>query len=308
VSAERKTLDLAARQHGVVTTGQALASGMTERMVEGRLRSRRWRSPERALYIVQGSPDTREQRLIIALLGTSPHAVLSHTTAGAMFGLVPHPETVHGTIPHGDHLEAAGRVVHQARDLDQTTLGAWRVTTPNRTLLDVAAMLPPGKLEGVLDEALMRRLANLERLLAYIEGKPNKGVRVLRRLLIDRRDGVPQEEMEREFKRLVRRFKLPKPKLQHPFADIRRIDAAYPDLKIAIELDGWRYHGSLTAFRADRPRQSILELEGWMVLRFTWDALKYRAAEVAATIATALERRAKVLALPTRACRSRGSG
>jgi very-short-patch-repair endonuclease len=48
-----------------------------------------------------------------------------------------------------------------------------------------------------------------------------------------------------------------------------RIDLAYPDVKLAIELDGWEFHGGRTAFDADRARANDLVLAGWTVVRFT---------------------------------------
>jgi very-short-patch-repair endonuclease len=297
------------RQHGAILRSQALRLGLTDAAIRTELERGRWLPVERGLYVVAASPDTRERQLIVALLGAGESAVLSHQTAGAMYTLFTHASVVDVSVEHGTHhAPGPGRVVHQARAVERTKVGTFPVTTPRRTLLDLAAVVTPAKLEPMLDEALMRNLVALEPLLRYLDGKTQRGVNVLRRLLVDRRDGVPQEEMEREFKRLVRRFKLPTPKLQHPFGENKRIDAAYPQHKIAIELDSWRHHGSLLAFRADRPRQNVLELDGWMVLRFTWDAIKYRPGEVAETLVTALGRRATTRARPTRASRSRGSG
>jgi very-short-patch-repair endonuclease len=48
-----------------------------------------------------------------------------------------------------------------------------------------------------------------------------------------------------------------------------KIDLAYPDLLIAIELDGWDSHRTRSAFDSDRERANALVLAGWVVLRFT---------------------------------------
>jgi very-short-patch-repair endonuclease len=45
---------------------------------------------------------------------------------------------------------------------------------------------------------------------------------------------------------------------------------AYPELRIAIEADGFAVHGTRPAFEDDRARQNRLMLAGWQVLRFTW--------------------------------------
>jgi very-short-patch-repair endonuclease len=65
---------------------------------------------------------------------------------------------------------------------------------------------------------------------------------------------------------------LPEPVLQHPVSvgNCRyRIDLAYPEFKIAIEIDGWEYHSSRSAFDDDRSRANDLVVAGWQVLRFT---------------------------------------
>jgi len=49
----------------------------------------------------------------------------------------------------------------------------------------------------------------------------------------------------------------------------RHIDLAYPDLKIAIEFDGWDRHQMRRKFDDDRARSGDLQLAGWMVLQFT---------------------------------------
>jgi len=232
---------LAARQHGAILRSQVLRLRMSEGAVKARVRSGRGIAREPGLFVVAGSPDTFEQRLFLAFLGAGSGAVLSHVTAATLYGLVADKARPHVTVPKGNHhVSGPLRIVHQARRLsrrDVAKIGDFPVTTPNRTLLDLACVLPVRKLEAVLDDALMRKLITVDGLLRYVDGRNNRGVKLLRRVLFDRRDGVPQEEMEREFSRLVRRFKLPKPKLQHRFGRNKRIDAAYPDRKIAIELD-----------------------------------------------------------------------
>ncbi len=51
---------------------------------------------------------------------------------------------------------------------------------------------------------------------------------------------------------------------------IARVDFAYPDQRLAIEVDGFAAHSTVDAFRRDRSRQNALVTAGWTVLRFTW--------------------------------------
>jgi very-short-patch-repair endonuclease len=71
---------------------------------------------------------------------------------------------------------------------------------------------------------------------------------------------------------------------------IARIDAAYPERRIAIEVDGFEAHSSPDAFQRDRTRQNRLVALGWTVLRFTWADVVQRPTMVAQTIREAINR------------------
>jgi very-short-patch-repair endonuclease len=64
----------------------------------------------------------------------------------------------------------------------------------------------------------------------------------------------------------------------------RRIDFAYPDRKLAIEVDGYEFHSSKPQFETDRLRSNELTFAGWHVLRFSWDQVIHRPNYVVATI------------------------
>ena len=51
---------------------------------------------------------------------------------------------------------------------------------------------------------------------------------------------------------------------------VGRVDFAYPELKLAIEVDGFEPHTALDVFRKDRARQNDLVSSGWTVLRYVW--------------------------------------
>jgi very-short-patch-repair endonuclease len=145
-------------------------------------------------------------------------------------------------------------------------------------------------LESALDTAIKLRLVSLEHISRYIErnGPANrKGVARLRRLLRDRTEGVPESELERRFLRVIRKARLPMPARQHRIGS-RRIDFAYVEKRIAIELDGLADHRTKRIFEDDRRRQNDLVLDGWVVLRFTWDDVTKRSDDVIATIRRAI--------------------
>jgi very-short-patch-repair endonuclease len=55
----------------------------------------------------------------------------------------------------------------------------------------------------------------------------------------------------------------------HPIGGYK-VDVAFPQQKVAIEVDGWAFHCDPEAFAIDRKRQNAIALLGWQVLRFTW--------------------------------------
>jgi very-short-patch-repair endonuclease len=103
--------------------------------------------------------------------------------------------------------------------------------------------------------------------------------------------------LEARFGRLAIRFGLPKLTLQHEVWHegrfVARPDAAYPPLKLAIEIDGFAHHSSPDAFQSDRTRQNRLVALGWTVLRFTWTDIVKHPEQVAAVI---LETRDRLVA------------
>lgn len=126
-------------------------------------------------------------------------------------------------------------------------------------------------LERALDEALVRRLIDRRRLLAALARAPGRhGAAPLRALL--RRDGGPtltRSEAEERVLYLVRTAGLPRPEVN------RRVEGHEVDLywrheRLVVEIDGWRYHSSHTAFERDRRRDADLGAAGLRVMRVTW--------------------------------------
>jgi len=73
---------------------------------------------------------------------------------------------------------------------------------------------------------------------------------------------------------------------------IAEIDFALEDLRIAIEVDGRAFHSDRRSFERDRERQNLLSLDGWLILRFTWEQITERPQEVIAAVRTAVAQRA----------------
>jgi very-short-patch-repair endonuclease len=300
--AEQKVVALASRQHSVVARRQALSLGMTKREIDYRIETGRLLVVERGLYLVPGSPQTWGRTAMSAVLATGPLAVASHFAAGWLLGLVEkRPPIIDVTVPHGRRNKSGrGRRVHQAkglRPMDLTIVDRIPTTTRPRTLVDLAGVLTHERLEAAVDHALLDGRVDIDVLAAYVAGRQSKGVADLRSVIGDRRNGVPESELERVFERIMKKAKLPMPVRQQSTMRFR-VDYAYADLRIAIELDGFAGHGSREAFREDRRRQNALVNAGWTVLRFTWEDMKQRPDYVVATIAEALSLARALIRVP----------
>jgi hypothetical protein len=74
-----------------------------------------------------------------------------------------------------------------------------------------------------------------------------------------------------------------------------RLDAAWPEAKLAIELDGAAFHGSQEARERDLRRDAALAALGWVVLRFSYRRLMREPEACRAEILAAYRRRVGVV-------------
>jgi hypothetical protein len=128
------------------------------------------------------------------------------------------------------------------------------------------------------------------------------GVGALRRVLEGWTLGgrPPDSVLEVAMAALLIEHGLPLATFQHVVHDgelTARVDFAYPELRIAIEVDGWDPHGRRAVRERDLARDAELFARGWIVIRFTWTHVVRRPAWVARTIRRGLERRVGDLAL-----------
>jgi very-short-patch-repair endonuclease len=159
------------------------------------------------------------------------------------------------------------------------------VTSPARTVLDLAGFLPRRQLERVIDEAEYLRL-DLSDL------RPRRGCRgsqTLKRVLAEHRPGTTRtrSELEERMLDLLHSRRLPTPEVN---ADIEgyEVDFVWHDQALIVETDGWRAHGTRRAFERDRRRDADLVSAGWRVLRFSYKRLEREPAWVAQRLSAAL--------------------
>jgi very-short-patch-repair endonuclease len=259
----------------------------------------------RGVYRLSGVPVTDEQRLLAAVLATHQHALASHRSAAWLWGILPShafPIEPEITVPAPRRPRLRGVIVHRSLDLYSERPSTRRtipVTNPLVTMVHLGAVVGHETLEDALDLGLQKRLFTVSGVRAVHArfGRPGRnGAGALWRVLDDRALGGARADglLEPRMARLLRDHKLPPAEFQHwvKIGGRRyRIDFAYPDLKIAIEVDGVDTHESRRDVQQDHDRQNDLVDAGWTVLRFTWDDVVRRPAFVARRIERALSRR-----------------
>ncbi len=213
-----------------------------------------------------------------AVLWAGPEAALSHRAAAQLWGLTDlSSQRVEFTCPRWLPPFLKNDRLHRSRleGKDLRIRERLPVTTPERTLFDLAAVEDSPIVEQLFDALLRKRLIDLGRIEARLdEDRRRRGVGLLRYLVKERLgDPVGAESvLETTLYALIRSSGLPLPKRQWNVRDgdelIGRVDFAYPEKRLAVEADGYAYHSGLQAWDRDRLRDNALAVAGWGVLRF----------------------------------------
>ena len=150
---------LAGRQHGVVARRQLLVLGLGRDQIARRLRLGRLIRLDAGVYAVGHSALTRRGRWMAAVLGCGPDAVLSHFSAAALWEIGSGRELTHVTAPRrGQSRQAVRRHFAPLPADERTTLDGISVTTPPRTVLDLAATADVHAVEIALRNLEFHRL------------------------------------------------------------------------------------------------------------------------------------------------------
>lgn len=290
---ERTIADLAKGQHGVVARWQLLKAGFSRTAIERRVRSGRLCPIHRGIYAV-GHPHLKWQgRWIAGVLACGPDALLSHRSAGALWDLLPASGArIDVTAIRAGTRSRPGIAVHRARNLHVDDLDVHDgipVTSVARTLLDVAEIVEPWRLERAIEQAELMGLFDLraiDSLIARSTGR--RGVTLLRGVLEEYRPPpVTRSELERWFLELCRDAGLPPPAVNSFIAGFE-VDIAWPDRRLVVELDGHQFHRTRAAFERDRRRDGVLQVAGYRVYRVTYRELVQDAARVIAIVRSLL--------------------
>ena len=257
---------LAMRQHGVVARRQLLDLGISSGAIEMRLRHGRLHRIHRGVYALSPAELAPQAQWMAAVLAGGAGATLSHWSAASLWRMRPGigPKS-HVTTPTYRR-SSANLAFHQSRlPRDEVTIEQGIPTsTPARTLLDLAPLLPSPVLARMFDAAPGEG-APLATLLDRYPRRP--GAAKLRALLA-KAAPFTRSDLEAKVLAEMRRKGLPAPRV-NLIVDGYEVDFAWPDLRVIAELDSYVTHGSQQAFERDRARDRRLTIAGWSVVRLT---------------------------------------
>jgi very-short-patch-repair endonuclease len=271
---------LAAKQHGVVAHSQLLKLGYSRDDIRGLVDRCHLHRLYRGVYAVGHNRLTTRGRWMAAVLAGGPDAVLSHRAAIALWDLRPVPSgpidvTVAGRKRHGQ----PGIRIHNVRRLqrdDRTTVDGIPVTSMHRALLDYAEVAPFQQLRHAIDAAeRLDRLDGRELERLYVRSKGRHGLRPLKSAVATLRGPAPwtQSELERKFLALIREAGLPEPRA-NVFVEGFLVDFWWPQPRLVVELDGYRFHKDRRKFASDRVQDTKLQLADCMSIRVTQDRIE----------------------------------
>jgi very-short-patch-repair endonuclease len=282
--------ELVGRQAGVVSLAQAAAHGCSADRVRRRVREGRWRRLHPGVVLVGGHRLTDEARVRAAWLWAGPTATVVGPAAAYWHGMCARaPTLVELALPSGMGSRRTRGVRVLRRDLpdvDVAVVRGLRVSGRALAALETAVELPHGS--AFLDRALQWHVTFADVYAAYCRSLGRRGSADMGRLLIaaaDRADSAA----ERVVVRLLRAAGVTGWVLGLPFGPYK-IDLAFPEVKLAVEIDGWAWHVDQDRFVGDRRKQNSLVRAGWTVLRFTWHDLTTAPHSVVAQIVAALAR------------------
>jgi hypothetical protein len=263
--------ELAGKAHGVVSRDELQAAGITNGQIKARLEAGSLIGMHRSVYCVGHRAASVEGRYLAAVKAVGLEAVLAGRAAAHLFALIrgvsPPPEV----ITKGQR-RPRGVVVHRAAGILTTDSTHWRgipVTTVQRTLVDLAAVLSEEDLARAVHEADVRHHITPDQIENVLDRRHNwPGRRKLRRVI---RGEVPVtlSRLESRFLERLSAVGLPLPDTNSR-VDGRYVDCRWREQCLTVELDSYRYHNTHHAWEHDRQREREARARGDEFRRYTW--------------------------------------
>jgi len=309
IEALNRLVSFAARQHSVFVRADARRYEVSNKVLRIATGNGRLHEVAPGVFRVAGSQATWEQRLMIATCAGARDSLASRRAAAALHGFDGFvPGIVEITTSQNRYLRRSGVVSHTTSlwlPGDAAKVRRIPCTDPIRTFIDLGDHLSAERHEEVLDGAERDKLIDRDDLAVRLEAiriQGRNGVRRTESVLVERESPgrTPTTKLERAFKRLLVRYRLPMPECQvpvlQPDGTIAFVDFLWVELLFGVETDGHRSHTTRRQRAADNTRQSMLQLRDIDLVRFTYDQVTQRPDAVAAELELHFARRHRLLA------------
>lgn len=258
----QRVLEFARKQHGAVSRPQLLGIGCTDKAIKHLLASGKLHRTEwRGVYVV-GRPELTEfGRLRAALLTCGEESVLVGPSAGHLWRIWrPRGRDIHVSVPAVQQRRARKGIAVHRRALSQRDITRERgipVTSPLRTVIDLAARATRDEAERLINAADARNLLRADTLREALDGRRGEpGVPVLTQILDRDTFVLTESELERLFLPLAEAAGLGKPESQKRFGP-HRVDFYFPEANLVVECDSLRYHRTTLQQRRDIERDHM---------------------------------------------------
>ena len=233
-----------------------------------------------------------------ALLAVGPNAMLSHQSAALVWGICrerPDDARVDVLIGPRRRTRKDGIAAHRTNRLERAEIRVCQglpVTSPARTLRDIAGTVTMRELERAVDEALVRRIVRLQQLRAAVAGdKGRRGGPILAALLEHRGNTtITRSQAEERMLEIIRAAGFPPPETNARISGYE-VDLLWRPQRLVVEIDGYTYHSTRSAFERDRAKDATLAAAGYLVIRITWLQMEHEPYVVVVHLAQALARR-----------------
>lgn len=298
-----KIRELTVRQSGLITSAQAVALGASRHQMFERVERGLFRHIAPRVFALGGMPITERVMLHAALLEAAGRSAVSHSSAAAHWGwpgftLAPFHLT---RLRDGTFEPATLGTVHTTRRLPDSHVvddDGVLITTPTRTLFDIAPQVGTERLERLTDWCLSHSLTTpdlLRATLRELSGKGQSGVAAMRTIVEDRpADYVPAESgLETRVVQLLNDVFLTGFRRQVVITDadgfVARVDLAHDQRMLILEIDSDVHHTSITDVRADKVRQARLEALGYTVVRIPEHEIWHRPDQMITRVRAGIE-------------------
>lgn len=292
LSIEREIARVARRQLRLITAPQLRDCGLSSSSIGDRIKSERLFRIHSGVFATHPPPFSREQLWLAAVLACGPGSLLSDWPAASHWRITdrPPPLLPEVTVPNGRGRSRPGIAVHRRGPVDPRDVrrkDGIAIASVDLVLIQLSPRVEESELERMLvaaDSLGLLKRHRLAELVAQRCGQP--GIARLRPLLAQEPSTV-RSPPELLLLPLCREAGLPRPRLNfpvpvsgldHPIT----VDCAWPEIRLAIELDSQRWHGDWKQAEIDRERDQLLALEGWVSHRFVRRQLVERRADAAA--------------------------